>query len=517
MPRKADDKIVVACLTGVTGNPIVEQTIYFSDKGFVTNAASAPAHLWMPPRLRDAGGFSRRAFAKGVSGRAEISYGRLVLENADGELNFLTDLAFDGRPVRVFSGRRGDAFPDAFSELLVAQVSAVRLSRGQAIEFTLGAATEVLEKTPSEVRFAGDNVLPDGVEGTEDDLKDLLKPLVFGVVKNAQPAFVNTVRNIYQVSQTQAVIDAVYSAGVALTRKNVRSSLAELQGVTDAGESEYDVYEGIDGTYFRLGFSAVDLITFDATATGSTTLGPVFVDLANLAGMSLSQIEIDELNTLPAVTVGLWLGRKEQKLARLFDVLAASAGAAWWIDRLGAVRVAKLEAPGTPRWHVTETEALTASASLEGPTGGGVPAKGIDIAYAPLEKTQEDSDLVAAVSAEDRVRLKEEFRHLVHENPAIAQRHLAAENLEVETRLHEEADAQGLATELLALHGALGLRAAIEVALDSGLPADLEIGDTISVTLPRLSLANRAMLVVGIDHRPVKNRMKLDLWDKGQI
>lgn len=457
-------------------------------------------------------GLCRRAFAKGVSGRAESSYGRLVLENADGALNPLSDYAFDGRPVRVWTGLRGATFPDGFVEVLAAQVKAVRLNRGQALEFTLGPALEALEKLPSEARFAGNNVLPDGVEGTADDLKDLLKPVILGIVKNAVPAFVNTVRNVYQVSLTKAEINAVYTAGIPLAKKNVRTSISALLGPSDVAGGEYDVYEGVDGSYFRLGFTASDAITFDATGDGPTTLAALFSGVATLAGIPLSQVDAGDLAALPSVNVGFRLGRKEQKLSRLFDALAASAGAAWWVDRLGGIRIIKLQEPGTPRWHVSETETLTASASLEGPTGSGVPVKGVDISYAPIEHTQEDGELVAGVPAEDRARLKEPFRHVLEEDTAISLRHLGAEVLEVETRLHDLGDAEELAGRLLNLHGALRLRATIEIALDSGVPANLEIGDTVSVTLPRLSLDTTPMLVVGIDHRPAKNRMKLDLW-----
>ncbi|MGB1087543.1 MAG: hypothetical protein ACPG06_04175, partial [Alphaproteobacteria bacterium] len=283
-----------------------------------------------------------------------------------------------------------------------------------------------------------------------------------------------------------------------------------------AGGGEYDVYEWPDGAYFRLGFNPGVPLTFDATGLDSTATVPVsmlkdvFQAVAGHAGVP--QIESTYIDELSSASVGLFLGMAETKLSELFNKLAASGGAAWWVDGLGKIRLFKLREPETPIWTVTETEALNASATLEGPTGGGIPAKGIDVAYAPIEHTQDETDLAAVVSLARRNELKEENRHVIDEDAAVAARHLAAQLLPVDTRLQDEADAAELAASLRALHGKLRVRAAIEVSLSGGVPADLEVGETIAVTLPRLSLEATPMLVVGLDSRPAKNRLKLDLW-----
>lgn len=493
-------------------------TLYFSDRGFVSAGTDTPAHQWMAPRLSDAGGFSRRAFARGVSGRAEGSFGRLVLENKDGELNSLTRLAFDGRQVTVRTGVPGAAYPDEFDVALVARVTAVRLGRGQSIDFSLGPALEALDKPITETRFAGDNVLPDGVEGTPDDLKDRIKPLVLGRVLNLDPPLVNSVRNVYQVSQKYAVIEKVMSAGIDLQKRQSHASLASLMAATAIGESRYDVFEDAGGTYFRLGFEAKDTITADAVDhadPAERTIAKVFKRAALFVGLTLSQSTLDDLATLDAdapYEVGIWLSAKELALSKVFDALSISGGAAWWTDRTGNLRVVALAEPASVVWTLTDAEVLSASAALEGPSGNGVPAKGVDIGYARIEKSQSDSDLAASVPADRRAYLKENERRTLREDATVAARHPAAETLKLNTRLINAADAEALAARLLALHGSLRMRLALEISSTVAVPETLDIGTTLSITLPRLSISDQPMRVIGFDYKPAQRRIKLDLW-----
>ncbi|WP_328716773.1 hypothetical protein VO226_16100 [Halomonas elongata] len=64
--------------------------------------------------------------------------------------------------------------------------------------------------------YDGSNVLPDGLEGTEDDIAGEPKPQVWGEVRNATPVQVNTSKLIYQVSSlSDCTVTAVYDKGLS--------------------------------------------------------------------------------------------------------------------------------------------------------------------------------------------------------------------------------------------------------------------------------------------------------------
>ena len=108
-------------------------------------------------------------------------------------------------------------------------------------------------------------MLPDGVEGVEDDLKGKPKPRCYGECLNVSPPWVNTSKLIFQVHDGLIEdIVTVYDKGVALTKGDPIGSLATLLTTTPtAGEWDYYLGSASDGAYFRLGSSPAGLITAD--------------------------------------------------------------------------------------------------------------------------------------------------------------------------------------------------------------------------------------------------------------
>ena len=74
----------------------------------------------------------------------------------------------------------GQAYPSAYTTLLKGTMLAPAFSMVDVTLRIRSRLAEVLNRTLQRDRYKGDNVLPDGVEGTEDDIKGLYKPEFWG-------------------------------------------------------------------------------------------------------------------------------------------------------------------------------------------------------------------------------------------------------------------------------------------------------------------------------------------------
>lgn len=90
-----------------------EVTLYYSDHGFTTEPGDTPPNLHFEARVVEALNFQRSLFQPDSIGGASIpDFGEIVLDNADGGLDFFRLLAFDGRKVVVRLGGKDFAYAD---------------------------------------------------------------------------------------------------------------------------------------------------------------------------------------------------------------------------------------------------------------------------------------------------------------------------------------------------------------------------------------------------------------------
>lgn len=190
---------------------------YASGQGHVTTPSETPASTLYDARIAQAVNIPRHLFADGkLSGRSRVSYGDLVLQNADGALDGLLAYAMAGRPVTIRRGVPGAAYPSGFTTLFVGTVEQAE-AQGDTLLIKMRDKQADLLVPLQTNQYGGTNVLPDGLDGVPDDLAGKRKPLCFGQVFNAPIPSVNTARLIYQVSDGLVnSVDAVYDAGVPL-------------------------------------------------------------------------------------------------------------------------------------------------------------------------------------------------------------------------------------------------------------------------------------------------------------
>lgn len=491
-------------------------TVRFSSAAFVTGRADTPADTAYLPLLAEAPQLAQGMFGDGrTSGSTRRQGGRIVVSNADGRLDHLLAWGLDGRAVVIRTGPEGGAYPGDFPVWLRGTLDGVEVPDPLRLSFVLRDPMAALDVPLTTARYAGNNALPAGQEGTADDLKDRAKPMAFGRCLNVSPPCVNTARLIYQVSAAAvADIPAVYDRGVALARGANYASLADLHATAPAAGSWR---AWLAGGLFRLGAIA-ERVTADVSegAAGQRTAAHVIARIASSVGATVSTADRNALAAAAPGEVGLWLDSETTALAAI-DRVAASVGGWASIDAAGTLRVGRLDAPAgdpvaTLQPHLIRSVRLLQSRDA----GGGLPLRRIAVRYGRNWTVQSGTDVAGAVTAERRAWLEHPDRIAAWDAPAaVTALHPRAAEVERETLLVEATAAADEAARLGALYGVrrqLFRVVASRPGMDTRLPG-IVLGAVVRLAFPRYGLdGGRLLRVIGIESRAAADEIILDLW-----
>jgi hypothetical protein len=194
-----------------------ERVVRYGTKGFVTRPTETPRNVFVADVVESVPRLRRTMFRDGATfGRSQQTLSTLTLLNGDGDLDFLRRMGCDGRDLVVERGAFGAAYPSGFTTVLVATMQYVDVGTDE-VTVTFRDRALALEVPFQPNRYAGDNVLPAGLEGVAGDLEGKPKPRCFGVAKNVPAPCVNTSKLIYQVNDGPVdSVDMVYDSGIAL-------------------------------------------------------------------------------------------------------------------------------------------------------------------------------------------------------------------------------------------------------------------------------------------------------------
>jgi len=121
------------------------------------------ADQYYEPRIEQPALLSRQIFSDGaIGGAAQASYGELTLLNNDGDLDYLTDYAFNGRNLIIYAS---DATGTTVVLNAIMDQGAFEWDR---ISIRLKDRIADLSQPVQKNTYAGNNVLPSGVEGVSD-------------------------------------------------------------------------------------------------------------------------------------------------------------------------------------------------------------------------------------------------------------------------------------------------------------------------------------------------------------
>lgn len=472
------------------------RALRYSDHGFATRPDDDPPNAWYEPRLVTALNFERQLFSGGrLEGRSVPGFGALTLNNADGGLDALAAMAWDGRRVRVWLG--GDGFRLAEFGLVLDGAAEQAEFDDLLVTLRLRDLQARFEAEVARGSYAGTG----GSEGRQG-LAGRPRPLCFGRVFRVPAVLVDPATLLWQVHDGPiADVDAVYDRGLALTK---------VAGPPAAGQFRSDPATGC----FTLGASPAGTVTADVrgdaaggytqTAAGLlrriATARAGFADPAELDVAAFAATEA----AAPA-PVGLFAGA-EVPFVELLDALVDAIGGHYGFDRAGRLTVGRVAAPGTvadaefDAVQILEIERVAVAR----------PVWRQKIGYGRYWRSLDPDAVAGALGDGDRADLAEPFRYATAEDAAIKTRHLLAEEVVRDTALALAADAQAEAARRLALFGAG--RDAFRVRLKTQ-PFALDLGRTVRIRYPRYGLAGgRNLLVVGMVEDAAVNEVTLDLW-----
>lgn len=441
------------------------------------------------PRIMQPGLYEAGLYAGQLLQQSRSGYGETTLINTDGGLDYLADYAVDGREMVLAL----DGVPQ-----VVGTVARLAFSDDE-VSVVLRDPLEPLRSPHPMETYAGDNVLPNGLEGTQDDIAGEPKPLVFGEARNAQPVLINTALLIYQVSSlADCTIQAVYDKGVALNNGGAYTSLTQLQSTSPA-PGTFRSYQG----YVRLGDNATGTLTVDAEQADPRA-GAVAQALAAARGYTLHADDVATLNAYGAVRVYL---TTQTNTLELLDRIAESIGGYLSAQADQTLRLGIWEAPETTTAAIRDYAIQTVSRSATGAGPGGLPVWRVNIDCDRIETVQ--PDLESNVSEARRARLARQTRRVVATDETVIERHPLAGEITINSVLASYAQSQAVANRVLALLGVRRDTVTVE-AIEALLPS---VGGNLTLITPRQGYgAGRTMRVTGYRLNAQTDEITLNLW-----
>ena len=497
--------------------------IRLSTSGYVTGPNDNPADAEYPAKIVDPGTFKQSMFSENrTMGQAQVGYGEIVVTNADGELDSILNYGVDGRAavLKRLPSRRG-AYASAETIMRATLTRADSVSAWTELRFRLYDRLLELDKPLQSNRYAGTTVSAGATANGSPDLKDRIKPLVFGRANNIELICVNPFNLLYQASDGPVVSITGYDGGIQLRNAGDFPSIAALIAASIPG--------GSCGTCLTLGlvrfggaFTGKPGFVFTADVVEGATLAQRSASAVaqrilakmGIAGASLVASSFTALQAAAPQEVGIYISDETTALAALSMILG-SVGASIVPNALGQFEVQQMRAPGVPVFSLTMDDILTDQGGSIGivanpDTDAGLPAWRVVLRHSKIYRTHSESE-VGPCAAERRIALGSEYREVRAESAAVRTKHLLAPELTIETLLTNAADAASEAARRLALYSVRRDVLSFPVRRDDAVAAVL--GATGTVTMPRLSYqSGRNMVVIGRTEDPANERVVLTLW-----
>lgn len=487
------------------------------------NHPSAPGYY--EPRLANPLTLRRTLFSAGAtSGAVGVGTGAIDLVNLDGGLDALIGYGLEGGRATV-RALGADQPYDQARTLAVLTLEQPELTWTRASLRLRDRLQELEGKRLQPNRYDGSNQGAAGLEGGAADLKGRPKVLAFGRVRNASPPCVNAARLIYQVNDGPIADAQPYDRGAPLAPGPDYANRAELDS-TPPEPGFFRLWRA--GGYLRLGSPPTGLLTADilvgdradrcaaallaAMATGPGGLDPGEVEAADVAALSLAN----------SAELGLWVD-SEISVRAAMEQVANAIGAWFGFDRLGRLRMGRLEAPSGPAAAVLTRLSASAATGSPGdilsierrPTdepGRGAPCHGVRLAYQRNWSVQE-TDLAGGVTPARRAFLSQATRAATAEDPSVRLQYPGAIQRDFDCLIDDPDAAQAECDRRLALRRVRRDRLVARVKLAPELLEAIEPGAVIRLALPRFGLSDgKLFTVIGLDLDAAAGVLDIDLW-----
>ena len=477
--------------------------ILLSDTAFTTTPTDAIPNQHYKPLVNNPVEFDTAIMSGTEFGGGSLSFGSIVIENGDGELDQLARYVWNGRRAVVKVGVKGMPY-EQFTTIFEGATNDLSVSDER---ITLGIQdnrirTDQLLAAPL---YAGTG----GLEGGES-LSGRPKPLCLGEVKNIAPVLVDPVNLVYQVHDGSVMaVDTVRDSGAVLTDGGDTS---DIESATPAA-GEYMTQ--LSGGYIKLGATPAGRVSADVRGENAggyvSSAGGLIIRLltTRLTVRPFTMAEIDggalaRIDQAVRGPMGLYL-TEAASASDTIDALLLPCLAYWNFSRTGNLTGGVVQIPKDPTLELTaddiDIEGVERIATI-------VPSWRISVGYAPLGVVQEEDELADATTEEDRAFLGSEYRFATFQDDTIRARYDTATDRTFYTRLARREDAQALLERLKDIY--MVSRKIIRVPLH-GMMYRAELGETARLSYPRAS-DGADFMTIGISENAETGETVLGLW-----
>lgn len=490
--------------------------------GYVTGPNDDPENVVYFDAIVDPGDYEEHLFSPGrTMGASSISSGAIRIANASREFdNLLTDLDLSGCPYtmwRIDGKRAAWSTAERVGSGFIDRVDSASGFVG--LDLVLRDAMIALEEPLQTNRYAGTTTSAGAtVEGNED-LKDAVKPLVFGKYFNVEGVIANAYDRIFQFSDGAIESIDVRDGGVALVEADDYDDVATLQAALTTGT---DIVPGEAASILSMGLvgirSASRAITADVTEQSPAYAGSVATAILTKGGIVSGRIDsdsFDDLDTAAPFELGEHVDDDRSISQSLTGVLQSVSA---WIkpDEFGVFHVGRFTGPAdTAVATIRESDVLTDGGQdtprfVDYPDTDGHPVYKVILTYKPIGLVQDDSALHDCVSIADKALYGQETRQVVREDLDVKARDPYAIELTIDTTLTTVADVEEEAERILDLYKVRRRLLVMSIRRED---ATFSLGDTVDIILPGLGLSTgKKMVAMGRRDMRRSERIEYQFW-----
>jgi len=480
--------------------------VCLSDVGFVTKPTDTLANKYFIGQVNNPFQFDVSVLSNDEFGNSNQSYGSIVIQNGNGDLDHLADYFWSSRRVTVKAGAKWFRYHD-FATIFD---GAIDDFDGDDDQFTL-TIKDNRSKTDQQI-VSGIYGGTGGIDGGAD-IANTYKPLAYGLIKNAEPILVDSVNLIYQIHDGSILqVDAVRDRGVALT------SGGDVSDIVAATVAPGQFKTQLSGGFIKLGSTPAGRITMDVqgengnggyvSKTGAIIQRIVTTRLG-LYPIEPQYIDLASLNRLDAVLsgdVGTYINQN-MAASDVINDLISGTGAYWTFTRQGLLFAGTVSPPTVESSVITIDTIDEQGIKLDRVIK---PSWRVTVGYDPAWTVQDESELAAATTDAVRSFVSNEYRYLTNEDRSIRGRSQDLIEKVFYTNIADQTKAQELLNRLVEIYSQP--RQVFQLTIYRGL-FKLFIGDQIKLIYNRFNLdAGKVFIISGVSEDAETGATVFELW-----
>lgn len=415
--------------------------------------------MWFEPRLKQPCNFgTAMPFITSSSGG---SVGEVELVNNDGALDYMAYYDYDGRDLYLF----GIASDDVSIYLLGSFILEQLKCGMQTITCVIRDRLYYLETDFQLNKFLGNNIAPDGVEGSES-LKDKPKPFLVGNCYAISPILVNASKLIYQLNDTRGDLVMNGIKGWYQVTIVARDGLVPYTRGQGGGDQDYsdlqDMYANEPGQgYFRMCFDGGLYIRLGQTPVETFTVDVIFNSYEGSVAGCITELfdkaghtgQLYGLGNLPVTNyrAGMYVPETSGSSKSIIDDFLEPLLVSYTNDNWGDLYFHSLDVPSiadSVNIYIDPSSIKSIERVVNRGDSRGIPYKGIDIKY---KKFYTVKTILSETYPDLAERFGKEFLSIYKEDPGIITRHPLAKKKELDTPLTDTNEADEFCDTVLAM------------------------------------------------------------------